>query len=264
MNDNKKSVKALKKQLAAAIAMVCVAAVALGSSTYAWFVTNNKVDATTSTISAQSNAAFMYIRDEKETSTDLRTDASEVKNAELYPAHWSLSSESATYTDAGKFYMAYGTSADEAGYVMDKNSLKLIAASGDNAEGSAEAAVAGKYAVKNTFYVGSKGTTLSNLIVDASDNGIAIGSSGNEQFDDALRVLVTCGSNWVLCDKDSILGASNDANKLADSVTADETKIEIYVFYDGDDDAIYTNNLSNLNTASKNIKVTFTATADNK
>ena len=263
MNENK-SVKSLKRQLMAAIAMVLVAAIALASSTYAWFVTNNKVDATTSTISAQSNAAFMYIRDESEKSTDLRTDASEVKNAELYPAHWSLSSESATYTDAGKFYMAYGTSADASGYVMDSHSLKLIAASGSNEDGSAEAAVTGKYAVKNTFYVGSKGTTLSNLIVDASNNGISIGSSGNEQFDDALRVLVKCENNWVLCDKDSILGASNNTNKLADSVTATETKIEIYVFYDGDDDAVYTNNLSNLNTASKNIKVTFTATADNR
>ena len=62
MNETKNnSVKALKKQMAAAVAMVCVAAVALGSSTYAWFVTNNKVDATTSTISAQSNAAYMTI-----------------------------------------------------------------------------------------------------------------------------------------------------------------------------------------------------------
>ena len=42
--------------------MVLVAAVALGSSTYAWFVTNNTVKATTSTISAQSNAAFMKIK----------------------------------------------------------------------------------------------------------------------------------------------------------------------------------------------------------
>ena len=50
--ENLGSVKALKKQLGAAVAMVCVAAVALGSSTYAWFVTNNKVDATTTTISA--------------------------------------------------------------------------------------------------------------------------------------------------------------------------------------------------------------------
>ena len=54
MNETK-SVKALKKQMAAAIAMVCVAAVALGSSKYAWFVSNNTVKATTTTISAQSN-----------------------------------------------------------------------------------------------------------------------------------------------------------------------------------------------------------------
>jgi hypothetical protein len=57
MNETK-SVKALKKQMAAAIAMVCVAAVALGSSTYAWFVSNNTVKGTTTNISAQSNAAF--------------------------------------------------------------------------------------------------------------------------------------------------------------------------------------------------------------
>ena len=53
--------KALKKQMGAAIAMVLVAAVALGSATFAWFVSNNKVDATTSKISAQSNSAFMYM-----------------------------------------------------------------------------------------------------------------------------------------------------------------------------------------------------------
>ena len=57
MSDTK-SVKALKKQLVAAIAMVLVAAVALGSSTYAWFVTNNKVTAQTTSIKAQSNAAL--------------------------------------------------------------------------------------------------------------------------------------------------------------------------------------------------------------
>lgn len=42
MKDNK-SIKALKKQMAAAVAMVLVAAIALGSSTYAWFVNNTMV-----------------------------------------------------------------------------------------------------------------------------------------------------------------------------------------------------------------------------
>lgn len=47
------SVKSLKKQLAAAVAMVCVAAVALGSSTYAWFVNNTKVTADSVTVTAK-------------------------------------------------------------------------------------------------------------------------------------------------------------------------------------------------------------------
>ncbi len=47
------SVKALKRQLMAAIAMVLVAAVALGSSTYAWFVNNTKVTADNVTVTAK-------------------------------------------------------------------------------------------------------------------------------------------------------------------------------------------------------------------
>lgn len=60
--------KALKKQMGAAIAMVLVAAVALGSATFAWFVSNNSVKATTSNIAAQSNSAYLVI-DKTTTST---------------------------------------------------------------------------------------------------------------------------------------------------------------------------------------------------
>ena len=61
--------KALKKQMGAAIAMVLVAAVALGSATFAWFVSNNKVTAQTSNIAAQSNSAYLVI-DKTTTSTN--------------------------------------------------------------------------------------------------------------------------------------------------------------------------------------------------
>ena len=264
--ENLGSVKALKKQLGAAVAMVCVAAVALGSSTYAWFVSNNKVDATTSTISAQSNAAFMYIRNETNNSKDLRSDVSTLdsENTELYPAHWSLASESANYQTAGKFYKAYAQEATAS--TRNQDTVDMITGTTGEVAGSVEAAVASKYAVKNTFKVGSKGNDLKDLIVDDSNGGISLVSvdNSNAQFDNALRILVKCGENWVLCDKSSILGASNTGNKLADSVTSDETTIDIYVFYDGDDSAIYTNNLASLKDASKKIKVTFSATvADN-
>ena len=266
MNDNKKSVKSLKKQLAAAIAMVCVAAVALGSSTYAWFVSNNTVKATTSTISAQSNAAFMYIRDKDEESTNLTADTSSVTSTALYPAHWVTTKEgNYANADIGKFYTAYGTTASDGTMVTD--TLKLVEKSAtSDTKGSPADAVEAQYAVKNTFFIGSKGTELSNLVVTAADlkneNGTN-STSENADLDNALRILVTCGDNWVLCDKNSIL-ASNEGNtthKLADKVSATETEVNIYVFYDGDDTEVNTNNLPDLKKASKNITVQFDATA---
>ena len=267
MNETKNnSVKALKKQMAAAVAMVCVAAVALGSSTYAWFVSNNKVTATTSTISAQSNAAFMYIRDKDEKSTNLTADTSSVTSTALYPAHWVTAKEGNYATaDIGKFYTAYGTTADDG--TMVAKTLKIVEANADSTtKGSPANAVTAQYAVKNTFFIGSKGTELSDLVVTAASLKNEDGSdstSDNADLDNALRILVTCGNNWVLCDKSNIL-ASNEGNtthKLADTVSAAETEVDIYVFYDGDDSEIKTNNLPDLKKASKNITVQFDATA---
>lgn len=258
------NVKALRKQLMAAIAMVVVAAVALSSATYAWFVSNNTVKATTSTISAQSNAAFMYIRDEAEDSTDLTFDTSSITSTALYPAHW-VTAKTGNYAsaDIGKFYTAYGTTAAEG--TMVASTLTIIpktSAEGDT-DGSPLAAVTGEYAVKNTFYVGSKGTTLENLVVAGAsftDGEGNTSTSDNTDLDNALRILVTCGDNWVLCDKSSIIESSN-GNKLADTVSSTETKVEIYVFYDGDDTQVNTNNLPDLKKESKRITVQFDATA---
>lgn len=256
--------KALKKQMGAAIAMVLVAAVALGSATFAWFVTNSKVDATTSTISAQSNAAFMYIRNKDNSNKDKTSDTADItENKELYPAHWALESESGvgkSYAAAGKFYTAFGRDANDG--TMDGDSISV----GDPTE-----AVTNLYAVKNTFRIGSKGSTLKDLKVESA----SLGTAGNTQFDKLLRVLVKSGDNWVLCgykDADNtftILGASNDTNKIADKVNgseeAQEVVVDMYIFYDGDEaEAIKTNNLSNLKQAAKAITVNFTATSEAK
>lgn len=61
--------KALKKQLGAAIAMVLVAAIALGAATFAWFVNNNAVAATGVDVSTSSSVPNLYI-----TSTGKTTD----------------------------------------------------------------------------------------------------------------------------------------------------------------------------------------------
>lgn len=73
------SVKKLKIQLIGAALTVVVSAVALSATTYAWFVTNSRVHATTSTISAQANGMVLQIakgRDVTHDGSDKQTTAS--------------------------------------------------------------------------------------------------------------------------------------------------------------------------------------------
>jgi hypothetical protein len=67
------SVKELKKQLMAAIAMVLVAAIALASATYAWFVNNSQVTAKSATATATTSKLLLISCDDSNygTSTDL-------------------------------------------------------------------------------------------------------------------------------------------------------------------------------------------------
>ena len=56
-----KQVQKLKKELAAAIVSLMIAATCLTSATYAWYVANNTVKATTSSISAKTNGFILQI-----------------------------------------------------------------------------------------------------------------------------------------------------------------------------------------------------------
>ena len=74
--EKNKTVSGLKKQLAAAIAMVLVAAISLGTSTYAWFVNNTKVTAGTTKVSATTaNTLLIKDKDDKWATTYTFDDA---------------------------------------------------------------------------------------------------------------------------------------------------------------------------------------------
>ena len=61
MENLSSSVKRLKRQLIAAASGALLSAFALTSATYAWYVSNNTVQATTSTISAKANSFVLQI-----------------------------------------------------------------------------------------------------------------------------------------------------------------------------------------------------------
>lgn len=121
------SVKKLKIQLIGAALTVVVSAVALSATTYAWFVSNSRVHATTSTISAQANGMVLQIakgKDVNHDGSDKQTTASSVgheispsstNDAQSWfvPKSWQgtdVSSYQKASTDAGgKYALTSGT-----------------------------------------------------------------------------------------------------------------------------------------------------------
>ena len=263
--ENTKTVKALKKQLVAAIAMVLVAAVALGSSTYAWFVSNNKVTATTATISAQSNAPFLKIanKDEELKETAATQVAGTNDKVNLYPSQWNHVVDPDTY----QFESAYASKSSEA----------TILAGSRFAVGGVDAAKRPDYALKQSFDIGTtdekagsfKDLKVASVTVNAGEN--------SDNLKDAICVLVKCGDKWGVYketaegtalteygDKTTIMnnltGTGNTA--IAATIEAnDKVTVDVYVFYDGSAEKVYTDNLASLKNCG--VTVAFTATPVN-
>ena len=260
------------------VAMVCVAAIALGSSTYAWFVSNNTVKGTTTNISAQSNAAFMVI-DKTVTSANSGTeDSYEGEATKLYPAKVDKIDKAVTSGngDTAKGYVMQSAFASDAGATTMKDGTLFDITgtananniTGTAATGTADAAVQSGFAIKQTFYIGEKtGTTkLANLRV--SDVKMTE-TSTEKDLTNAMRVLVICGNNWIVYDKDKTVKATNiTANSDGQYVLKTEgfqgvgvdnqVTVDMYVYYDGDDTNVYTKNLDKLQTAH-GLTVSFTA-----
>lgn len=252
--------KALKKQMGAAIAMVLVAAVALGSATFAWFVTNSKVDATTTNIAAQSNAAFMTIK-QGPTGASTVDDTSAVTSitgpVKLYPATFGEQAKSTK----GTFSTGYGTDLDNA--TLDGTLTPV---------GTPDEANNKEFAKKEQFNISSKGQNLSDLKV-ASIDGLT-DAAADQLLKTSFRVLVTNAdaSAWVVYGLGNngyeikLSSETDNSAPVLGSVTAgQDTLVNVYVFYEGSDTNIHTKNLQeNKLDASQSVKINFTATADNK
>lgn len=247
--------KSLKKQLAAAIAMLLVAVVALGSASYAWFVSNNTVKATTSKISAQSNAPFLMI-DKTSISTTSGTSVSftEVADKALYPAQVVKNTDNTPL-----FKSAYASAADAATELS--NSRYDV--------GDAEAAVTGEFAIKESFKIGTAEAKAGSF-KDLKVSKVELTSDGTNGLEAAMSVLVVCGDKWAVYKasdngavltkyKDNIDATGNNTGGVlaATIAAAGSVDVDVYVFYDGSETNVNTNNLSNLTAIGATI--TFTA-----
>ena len=262
--------------------MVCVAAVALGSSTYAWFVSNNTVTATVSSISAQSNAAYLTIDNvEAMTNASTQTDVTLQSNPmTLYPSRphqavdgdktdWATSTapadlvwQTAYAKEAGKADVQTGTNGKGIYYDLTHTANTITGTTG--------------YVSTSQVYVSSSQGAFNSLKLDSmSVIGTATGENAKNDIVNAVGALVSCGNNWELWEYDKTLNANaggwkqtaKSTNSLSgatdttfgEAVTNNKVlTVNISLFYDGDYETINTDNFDNLGQAK--VALGFSAT----
>ncbi len=237
------------KKLIPALCMLLVSAVMLGSTTFAWFSMNNTVTATGMQITADTDNTYLLIGGSTEdlnairakTGAAAKTTAITVTSEQSVvkpSAHETLSS-SATPDKASSWYTGSGTSHDSTGYVLD-NSTKTFLTDGDFS----------KYVIKRTVRLAvADGSKATGEVKVSLESYVKVGNGEKNQ---PVTVLIVCGTNYVEYKNNVLVGASN---KIVDSVPTDNyVEVDIYVYYDGNNSEVYSNNAANLSGASFGLK----------
>ncbi|HBR31143.1 MAG TPA: hypothetical protein DD733_03560 [Clostridiales bacterium] len=235
------------KKLLPALALLLVSAVLLSTASYAWFSMNTQVTATGMDITAKSDSVFLLIGQDPsatviQTAGTITTDLSASGNV-LPSAHDAIANGAAAETYANWYTAKADT--PTAGTLKEGTKTALTV---DNFS---------QYVIKKTIYV-----TLATGSNDATDLVIsdaeftAVDGTGDTTIT-PVKVVVASSTAVVEVDSTTVFPSTD---VLAATVTdAATVKLDIYVYYDGNDAAVYTNNVANLDGAG--IVLTFSITA---
>ena len=252
--------KSKKLMIAAMAAVTAGVAGAAGTSTFAWFSMNTSVSATGMKLEAKSDNTFLLISSTNNTAAEIQKEnvisaSLEVSDADakVYASAPALTEDEVKYlTVSGKkvgeeaITVAGEKVVDDATANAPTNWYTATAAASDNAamkKDSARQLVSfTNYVIKRTAYltVASGANSANNLtitptfsqkktgtdlaavkmVVTTSDGGFAVVNSSSKKTD-------IKGNNTALSDKDVLT-------------------VNMYLYYDGNESVVYTNNAANL------------------
>ena len=244
-----------------ALCMLLISAVLMSTSTFAWFSMNKKVTATGMQITAKSDSTYLLISSTNNTVDAIRAENEGAGNittaltiaaeaAKVYPSAHETTSDIATLATPSNWYYEIAASADAS------------TAASDTKTALTEADVS-KYVLHKTVYLAlaAGSDPAKNLRVSAAivSNNTATGSGPKTIA--PVKVVVGVVGETAIVELDSTNPSPNTV--LKSSITKDDAapvQVEIYIYYNGKDAAVYTNNFANLDGAT--IDLTFTVEND--
>lgn len=266
----------MKKLILSAL-LLLVAAVMLGTSTFAWFSMNKTVSATDMEVVVKSDNTYLLISATNTTASAIQAENSGSGNttvdfaitgtdAQVYPSRPALSSAEAAYlTVAATHKKTDGSLITVAGEQVDTaakattvtnwytaNAQAPGASTIDTATAKQLAAFT-DYVIVRTVYltVAAGANDANNLTVTPTITQDGAGSDIS-----AVKVLVVSGSNYVILDYNDN-GTPSSIHAVSNQTITDSTvvSIGIYIYYDGEDSNVYTNNAAELTGAT--VELTF-------
>lgn len=242
----------MTRKLIPAFVMLIVSAIMLSTASYAWLAESTSVSAGPMTVKANTDVVFMQISNDK--------------------SDWGRSAI-ATTAESGYLDLITATVTDDqvSWKTAKADSPENAAASGEYESVTDDDKIKSQYTLFNTFYV--KMSNAESELQNLKISGVALGENeeiAEDAFDEALRVLVIASNEagdtvhgiqiWDLGTGDFLEDAEGNTvgdDVLADSVTNEIIMLSVYIYYDGDDERAFTNNLSSAET--KNLTVSFDA-----
>ena len=260
--------KAIKRQLLAAIAMVLVAAIALGSSTYAWFVASGTVTATGMKVQAMSEGGLAISYGGKDWAT---TATAGMTSRMLYPVStadtvtWvhasahdpnASAAESGTYQDVStaaklddatnhyvvkKEFKIRSTAQDidnlAKGLYVSNITVKL--ASDDTSNPTQRLSTALRVAVQYVDRSGDSATTTTHIfgpvkVGDGNSSNSATTGYTVHNADGTDKQTVTLKSYGK--DTSALLSVDQTITNSTDGIP-----VEIYIWYEGEDNNLFSN-----------------------
>lgn len=214
------TVKALRKQFLAAIAMVVVAAVALSSSTYAWFASNTTVTATNMQVTATSSSSIVISNElpTKETGT-ITVAASDTEATSLTPT----THEGSDYTTypVGLKYNNNPSNVSAATGLMEENKTALTFA-------PVETSGSGTYFKDYTVYIAANGGEVTTQDITISLLNSTVNTLPGATSVDFYYAAVT-STGTVTASSSTFVGTLNLAglDAATNNATATKTSLKI-------------------------------------
>ena len=238
--------KHFKRKLIASIIAVMFSVMALGTSTYAWFSMNTEVSVTGMQISAKSDSTYLIIGGNTEGTAVTLADVqganatsvamSVANNIKVYPSAHNTVTNATTAATVGNWY--YKTADAPTASTSSSAAVALTSENFSN------------YVIKKTVYVTLAVGSNEAANLKVSNFGLTQRTDENlgENALNSSAVKVLIASPSTVVELDSTTTSENIPSTVLAATVTDQALIalDIYIYYDGNNANVYTNNIANL------------------